>query len=109
MVHQPLLVLGLDLKVRSANLSFLKAFNLSENQAVGRLIYELNDKQWDIPQLHTLLEEAFPRNNKVTNFIVESHFPKIGFRKLRLNASRFSEEGKGMPLILLAMEEVSGG
>jgi two-component system CheB/CheR fusion protein len=109
MVHQPLLVLGLDLKVRSANLSFLKAFNLSENQAVGRLIYELNDKQWDIPQLHTLLEEALPRNNKVTNFIVESHFPKIGFRKLRLNASRFSEEGKGMPLILLAMEEVSGG
>jgi hypothetical protein len=28
--------------------------------------------------------------------------------KLRRNASRFFEEGKGMPLILLAIEDVSG-
>jgi two-component system CheB/CheR fusion protein len=109
MVHQPLLILSLDLKIRSANRSFLRTFNLSENQTVGRPIYELNDSEWDVPQLHTLLEEALPRNNKVNDFILETHFTRLGFRKLRLNASRFFEEGKGMPLILLAMEEVSGG
>jgi two-component system CheB/CheR fusion protein len=105
MVHQPLLVLGIDLKIRSANLSFLQTFDLHPDQTVGRLIYDLGDKQWDIPPLRTLLEDLLTRNKNVNGFILESHFPKIGFRKFRLNASRFVEEGRGMPLILLAMEE----
>jgi len=106
MVHQPLLVLGIDLKVRSANGSFLRKFGLESDQTLGKLIYELSDHQWDIPQLKTLLEDVLPRSKNVNDFALESHFPKIGFRKLRLNASRFFEEGRGMPLILLAMEEV---
>jgi two-component system CheB/CheR fusion protein len=105
MVHQPLLLLGLDLKIRSANRSFLQTFNLKADQTIGRLIYDLSDKQWDIPQLRKLLEELMTRNKHVSNFILESHFPKIGFRRLRLNASRFMDEGKGMPVILLALEE----
>ena len=108
MVRQPLLILGLDLKVRSVNGSFLKSFGLTESQALGRLIYQLNDGQWDLPQLHNLLEETLPRTSKVNDFVLEAHFSKMGFRKLRLNASRFSarpfsEDGKGMPLIVLGI------
>jgi hypothetical protein len=55
-----------------------------------------------------LLEEALPRNRQVNDVELEANFTKAGFRKLRLNASRFSEDGKGVPLILLAIEEVSG-
>jgi len=105
MVHQPLLMLGADLKVRSSNQSFLQSFGLAPDQIVGRLIYEMSDKQWDIPQLHTLLDEMLPRKRQVSDFPLEANFPKAGFRKLRLSASRFFEEGKGMPLILLAMQE----
>jgi two-component system CheB/CheR fusion protein len=106
MVHQPLLVLGIDLKVRSANRTFLQTFGLTPEQVQGKLIYDLNDHQWNIPQLKTLLEDVLPRSKNVNDFALESHFPKVGFRKLRLNASRFFEEGRGMPLILLAMEEI---
>jgi two-component system, chemotaxis family, CheB/CheR fusion protein len=105
MVHQPLLMLGADLKVRSANQSFLQTFGLMADQTVGRLIYEMSDKQWDLPQLHTLLDEILTRKRQVSDFPLEANFPKAGFRKLRLSASRFFEEGKGMPLILLAMQE----
>lgn len=105
MVHQPLLMLGLDLKVRSANTAFLELFEATSEQTVGRLVYDLADQNWDLPQLHTLLEDVLPRNKHVSGFLLECNFPKIGFRKFRVNASRFVEEGKGMPLILLAMEE----
>jgi two-component system CheB/CheR fusion protein len=105
LVHQPLLILGLDFKVRSANTSFLDTFALRKEDALGRLIYDLNDSRWNIPQLHSLLEEALPRNRQVSGVELEANFGKAGFRKLRLNASRFAEEGEGVPLILLAIEE----
>jgi PAS domain-containing protein len=108
MVHEPLIMLGIDLKVRSANQAFLERFGLAPERTVGRLMYELGDRQWDIPQLHNLLEEVLPRKKHVHDFPMEAHFPKLGFRKLRLSGSRFFEEGKGMPLILLAIEEMNG-
>ncbi len=108
MVRQPLLMLSLDLKVRSANRNFCEMFDLAQDQTVGKLIYDLKDNEWDIPQLHTLLEEELPRKKRVTDFVLESNFSRLGFRKLRISASRFIEEGKGMPLILVALEEVKG-
>jgi two-component system CheB/CheR fusion protein len=107
MVHQPLLMLGADLKVRNANEAFLQAFELPADQVIGRFIYDINNRQWDLPHLRTLLEDVLPRNRRVQDFALESNFPKLGFRKLRLNAGRFFEEGKGMPLILLAIDDVT--
>ena len=76
---------------------------------VGKLFYEMGDGQWDHPHLRTLLEEVLPRNKLVKDYIVDGHFPKLGVRKFCLNASRFFEEGKGIPLILLAIDEVKEG
>jgi two-component system CheB/CheR fusion protein len=109
MVHQPVLLLGLDLKVRSANPAFLQTFGAASEETVGRLIYELQEKQWDSPQLHALLEDVLPRKKIVSDFMLEFHLSGSGLRKLRVNASRFAEEGKAMPLILLAFEETTGG
>lgn len=105
MVHQPLLMLDADLKVRNANPAFLTTFNLEGAEVLGKHFYQVADKQWDNPHLRTLLEEVLPRNRLVKDFIVDGHFPRLGARRFRLNASRFLEEGKGMPLILLAIEE----
>jgi two-component system CheB/CheR fusion protein len=108
MVHQPLLMLGADLKVRNANPAFLETFQVRSDDVVGRFIYDVSNRQWNIPQLRTLLEEVLPSNQQVKDFIVETPFPRVGLRKLRLNAGRFFEESKGMPLILLAIEDVTG-
>jgi two-component system CheB/CheR fusion protein len=108
MVHQPLVMLGADLKVRNANLAFLEAFKVQTDEVVGRFFYDINNRQWNIPSLRTLLEEVLPSNQQVRDFMVETPFPRIGLRKLRLNAARFFQEGRGMPLILLAIEDVTG-
>ena len=54
-VREPLLILDETLRVRSANRAFYQTFHVSSQETEGRLIYELGNGQWDIPDLRTLL------------------------------------------------------
>ncbi|MGE5739038.1 MAG: PAS domain-containing sensor histidine kinase, partial [Betaproteobacteria bacterium] len=54
-VREPLLVLDKDLHVKMANQSFLGTFRASKGETEGRLLYELGNGQWDIPELRRLL------------------------------------------------------
>ena len=77
-ITQPLLVLGADLRVRSANDAFHKKFDLTVEQTQGRLIYEMGENQWNIPELRSLLEEVLPKNTHVNNFEVNAQFSRLG-------------------------------
>lgn len=57
-VREPLLTLDATLRVRSANRAFYQTFQVSAAETEGRLIYELGNGQWDIPDLRTLLEDT---------------------------------------------------
>ena len=106
-VREPMLVLDEELKVVSANRSFYQEFRVSEQDTKGQYIYDLGNKQWDIPRLRELLEQVIPRNSYFNNFPVEHAFPLIGRRRMLLNARRlYSELGKER--ILLAIEDVTG-
>jgi formate hydrogenlyase transcriptional activator len=59
-IREPLVVLDPDLKVIKANPSFYHTFNVNPEQTEGVLIYDLGNRQWDIPQLRKLLEEYPP-------------------------------------------------
>src|SRR5207249_3153149 len=59
-VRAPLLVLTSDFRVQSANPAFYHLFQVSPTETVGQHIYHLGDRQWDIPALHTLLEQILP-------------------------------------------------
>jgi two-component system, chemotaxis family, CheB/CheR fusion protein len=56
-VREPLLVLNRDLQVVSANRAFYKTFQTSRAETENRLIFDLGNRQWDIPRLRTLLNE----------------------------------------------------
>src|SRR5205823_5663904 len=105
MVKQPLLILDPELKIRSVNQAFLSAFQLQQPEIKGQSLFQLADAQFDIPNLRLLLEDILPKNKRVSDYHLEAEFPKIGRRQLKLNASRFFEEGRGMQLILLALED----
>src|SRR4051812_49773426 len=60
-VRDPLLLLDADLRVRSASRSFYEDFGVKPEETEGRLVYELGNGQWDIPELRTLLEAILPR------------------------------------------------
>jgi chemotaxis methyl-accepting protein methylase/signal transduction histidine kinase len=106
-VREPLLVLDGDLRVRSANQSFYAAFQVTAEDTVGQLLYELGDREWDLPRLRKLLGEVLPRKRVLTDFELEASFASIGNRIMRLNASTL-ERGGGRPaLILLAIEDIT--
>ena len=50
-IREPLVVLDADLKVVKANFAFYQAFDVKPDETEGALIYNLGDRQWDIPRL----------------------------------------------------------
>ncbi len=106
-VRQPLLVLDRDLRVVSANCYFYNTFQVSPQETVGRLIYELGNRQWDIPELRHLLETILPQNTSFDEFEVEHEFEHLGKRFMLLNARRLYTEDDQTQLILLAIEDIT--
>jgi PAS domain S-box-containing protein len=106
-VREPLVVLNVDLKILSANRSFYNTFKVTPDETVGNFIYDLGDRQWDIPRLRTLFEDILPKNTKFDNFEVEHDFPIIGHKIMLLNARRIYRKDIGMQMILLAIEDIT--
>ena len=106
-IRQPLLVLDNSLRVLKANFTFYQMFNLSPEETEGQLIYDLGNKQWDIPQIRVLLEDILTENSEFHDFKIEHDFASLGQRVLRLNAQRIERRSGKISLILLSIEDVT--
>ncbi|RME83526.1 MAG: PAS domain S-box protein [Caldilineae bacterium] len=106
-LRQPLLVLDPQLRVVRANRAFYDNYALTREATEGRPIYELGERQWDIPELRHLLEEILPKNTSFEDFQVRHDFAEQGERIMRLNARRLYDEHGKTQFILLAMEDVT--
>jgi two-component system CheB/CheR fusion protein len=105
-LREPLLVLDGGLKVVSANQAFYDFFKILPQETETRQVYELGNRQFDIPELKRLLEEILPRNTVFQDFEVDRDFPGLGRRVLILNARRLRQE-PGPDLILLALQDIT--
>ena len=106
-VREPLLVLDSELKILTANHSFYGAFKVSPEETVGHFIYDVGNRQWNIPKLRLLLEEILPRETVLNDYEVEHDFPAIGRKTILLNARQMFREDIGSRIILLAMEDIT--
>jgi signal transduction histidine kinase len=106
-IRQPLLVLTSDLKVISANRPFYQTFKVHPGETEGKFLYDIGNRQWDIPALRKLLEEMIPKNTDFNDFEVDHEFPVIGRRTMLLNARRIYLEGQGIDRVLLAIEDIT--
>ena len=106
-LHEPMIVLDKKLRVKSANQSFYKKFKVKKEETEGELLYDLGNKQWDIPLLKELLENILPKNTHFLDFEITHKFPFIGERIMLLNASRIIQKANHEELILLAMADVT--
>jgi PAS domain S-box-containing protein len=106
-LYQPLLVLDKHLRVKTANKAFYKTFNVNEQETEGVLIYDLGNRQWNIPELRTLLEEILPQKKQITDFEVIHNFTSIGERVILLSALEITREKKEEKLILLSIEDIT--
>ena len=101
--REPFLILDPSLRVIGANASFYKNFQVTKEQTDGRLIYDLGNGQWDIPELRALLEDILPSKKVFNDYEVTHDFPDIGLKIMLLNARQLDTTQQ----ILLAIEDVT--
>jgi two-component system CheB/CheR fusion protein len=105
-VREPLVVLDEELRVVTANHGFYETFQVAPEQTENRIIFEVGDRQWDVPRLRELLEEVIPRHATFENFEMVKDVPGIGPRTVLLNARRIERVDQPSRL-LLAIEDVT--
>ena len=106
-VPHPLIVLDKTLRIRTANTSFYKKFETTEEATEGKLFYEIQNQQWDDSEMLSQLEKLFQKKAQLTDFAVILKFPLLGERNLLLNGRQLVDETNPQKLILLAIEDVT--
>jgi PAS domain S-box-containing protein len=106
-VREPLLVLDELLRVVLANRAFYSVFKATPEETIGQFIYDLGNKQWDIPALRELLEQILPQETVFNDVEVRHVFPLIGPRIMLLNARQVKQKEPAEQRILLAIEDIT--
>lgn len=101
-LHEPLLILNKDLRIVRANRSFYKAFDLTEEETIGKILFELQNAQWDIPDLRSHLFEIQTCKSEFKEWEVGCNFRELGEVHLSFNAQPV-RHGSDSHLILLAI------
>jgi two-component system CheB/CheR fusion protein len=104
-VRESLLVLDKDYRVVSANKSFYESFKLTAGETVGRTLFELGEKQWNIEELQRLLDRVNAEGQSFDDYRIDHSFDTMGLKRMMLNA-RILSKGS-MEKILLAIEDVT--
>jgi len=101
----PLLVLDASLHVMNANRAFYQSFKTRAEDTEGRYIYDLGDRDWDIPVLREALQKVLPEGGNFRDFEVRHAFKGLGEKILLLSAQRL-RGGKNRPeMVLLSIED----
>jgi chemotaxis protein methyltransferase CheR len=106
-IREGLLVLDSDLTVRFANRAFCDKFSVAPEHTLGRKLYEIGNREWDIPRLRGALQTIIAGGRTFEGFEVEQFFSSIGQRVMCLNARKVYRPGSRIEQILLAIEDVT--
>lgn len=106
-VREPLLLLDEELRIAKASRSFYDFFKVTSDETIGNLVYDLGNRQWNIPKLRELLETIIPEKTTFDNYEVEHIFSKIGKRVMLLNARKIPRGFWEEQMILLAIEDIT--
>ena len=106
-IQESIIILNKDFYVKSANNSFYKKHQLSKEEIEGKHLFELQDGQWDIPELRELLIATFSDNILIQDLEVKRTFPRIGEKIMVLNANRVIKKKRDQELILLTIKDIT--
>lgn len=105
-IHEPLLVLTKDFRVRSANPAFYKLFQLTEEETINKILFELEDHGWQLPDLREQIIKVQTQSEKSLDGEIRFTFPKTGKKIIHYNARPVQKENE-QSMVLLAMEDVT--
>lgn len=105
--RNPLVILDGDLRIISVNKAFYNTFKVKSNETIGSLIYDVGNKQWNMPKLRKLLEDILPKSATIENYEIEHDFQSIGRRVMVLNARRIIRSSGKTQMVFLAIEDIT--
>ncbi|PPD57891.1 chemotaxis protein CheB [Dehalogenimonas etheniformans] len=106
-LFESMVVLDADLKVTTANKAFQDSFKISRAEAEGKLLFDLGDGSWNIPALKEALKAVLEKGHDFLGHAIEGDFPRVGHRRLCLNARRLHDKSSDLKRVLLAIEDVT--
>jgi PAS domain S-box-containing protein len=106
-ILEPLVVVSSCLNILTTNSSFLETFKITSEETIGSLIYDLDNRQWDIPELRRLFEEILLNQSVCKGYEVDHVFQGVGRKIILINARRIFRKQTGSEIILLAIEDIT--
>jgi PAS domain S-box-containing protein len=104
-VIDPLVVLGPDLQIQTANRAFYDWFGASREETRGVPLSDLGDSEWKASGLWSSLKETFSHTREFQTVEFEGIFPNVGRRTVLLDARRLARDGTA--LVLLAFRDIT--
>lgn len=106
-IRDPLLVLGPDLCVISANPAFYRTFETDRDDTVGVPFTALGNGQWDIAELRLLLDDVIPKSASVFDYEVRADFPDVGPRTMLVSAQRLEHPDSRQRILLISIVDAT--
>ena len=106
-IREPLVILDKTLKIKTANSSFYKVFNIDEKDTEGKLFYEIQNHLWDDNAMRLLLKNILTKKERLTDYEIILKSPESGEHTMLLNANQIINEKTSEQLILLAIEDIT--
>lgn len=101
-----ILILDRDFRVTTANPAFYRAFSVAPRDTIGRQIYQLGNGQWNIPELHQLLDKVLTSDTPLHDYEVQHDFPGLGQRTMLISARR-TDVQPGQGVVVVTIEDVT--
>ncbi|HLP41659.1 MAG TPA: PAS domain S-box protein, partial [Fibrobacteria bacterium] len=105
--RQPFLVLDDEMRVVAANPSFCRTFHVSMENILGHPLSQVCQSGWDIPALKEALHRMPERGDSFDDIEVESVFPSIGLRTLRMSARAVAADVAAGRHTVLSIEDIT--
>jgi len=102
-IQESLIVLDTGLKVISANKTFYQTFKVNAKETKERLLYDLGNRQWDIPKLRQVLEDFILKGKSFKEYEIEHDFESIGKKVMLLSGQRLASS----KLILISIVDIT--
>ena len=90
-----------------ANGAFFATFQVDAPKTIGNLFHNLGSGQWAHPKLRALIDEVLRSGRAFVDFIIEHDFESVGKKRMKVSGSRVQGVGKGAPVALLSIVDMT--
>lgn len=106
-MNEPIIVLTSDMRITMANTAFYDMFKTNIDRTEGHYFFEVEDGQWNIPELKEKLFEIVEKHKTFDNCEVTKVIPRIGQKTLMFNAMRMDKPEAKKNLILVVVQDMT--